>query len=179
MISNVDSSAKYNIRVNCKLEELIKEISDACYINMKSYYMINIYMIPEIVDILKITDLSSLESYVIIQDLNGLEKQIIHKNGNVIKSSTINDILAVKELLLKLNYNELMYMNYDIYCYQKNNSFITIKNILKQGIFIEGNEEMLSLLKEKNIPYDSSNLCVDNEKNALENVQKNLKNNMK
>ena len=136
-------------------------------------------MIPEDIDILKVNDLSSLETYVIIQDLNGQNKEIIHKNNNEFKTSSIDDVLAIKELLLKLNYNELMYVNYDIYCYNKNNSYIEVKSVLKQGIFIEGNDELLDLLKELDIPYDVSNLNVSNEDVALINKKKDIKNNMK
>lgn len=179
MFSKGKNVAKYNIKIECDLESLKEKLSNICYTNDKSYYKLNIYMIPEDVDILEINDLSSLESYAIIQDLNGQNKQIIHKSGTDIKTSSIDNVLAVKELLLKLNYNELMYVNYDIYCYNKDNIHIEVKSILKQGIFIEGNDELLDLLKELNIPYDVSNLHIDNEKIALMNMKEDIKNNMK
>ena len=179
MFFNNESTTKYNIKVNCTLEELQKKILNICYVNERSYYKLNIYMIPDEVDILNLNDLKLLESYALIQDLDGLNKKIIHKVGNTTTSSDIDDVIAIKELLKKLNYNELMYINYDIYSYSKENSNIEVKNILKQGLFIEGNDELLNLLAKLDISYDTSNLKFDNEKIALDSAKKEIENNRK
>ncbi len=170
---------KYNIKINCSLESIVSKLEELGYKNVKSYYKLNIYMIPENIDILKVNDLSNLENYAIIQDLNGENKKLIHKNVNEVNSSVIDDVIAIKNLLQKLKYNELMYINYDIYCYNNKNSDILIKNILKQGLFIEGGEELLVMLDKENISYDKSNLYIDNELVALNEIKGNIKDNMK
>lgn len=166
---------KYNIKVNCSLEYLKEKISNLGYHNTNSYYKLNIYMIPEDIDILKIKHLSFLETYIIIQDINGENKKIIHKCKDKDMSCTIDDVIVIKELLKKMNYNELMYINHDIYCYFNGNNNITIKNILKQGIFIEGDIKLIDILNKLNISYDISNLFIDNEDIALKDVQKDIK----
>lgn len=172
---NDENRIRYNIKVNCDLEYLKEKISTLSYKNTKSYYELNIYMIPDEIDILKIENLSYLEQYIIIQDLNGENKRILHKSKDDTVSCGIDNIIAVKELLKKLHYNELMYINYDIYCYSKNNSNIKIKNIVKQGTFIEGDNELIDILNSLNISYDISNLYIDNEDIALNNVQNDIK----
>lgn len=179
MISDDISLIKCNIKVNCDLEYLKEKITNLGYENTNSYYKLNIYMIPENIDILKIKHLSFLETYIIIQDLNGENKKIIHKCRDKDMSCSINDVIAVKELLNKMSYNELMYINYDYYCYYNGNNTITIKNILKQGIFIEGDYEVIDILNKLNISYDTSNICIDNEQIALKNVQNDIKEIMK
>lgn len=179
MISDDNNLIKYNIKVNCNLDYLIKEISNLGYNNTNSYYKLNIYMIPEDIDILKIKHLSLLETYIIIQDLNGENKKVIHKCRDKDISCPINNIIAVKELLKKMNYNELMYINHDIYCYFNGNNNITIKNILKQGLFIEGDIKLIDILNKLNISYDISNLYIDNEEIALKSAQNDIKEIMK
>ena len=78
-----------------------------------------------------------------------------------------------------MNYNELMYINHDIYSYFNGNNNIIIKNILKQGLFIEGDINLIDILNKLNISYDISNLYIDNEEIALKSAQNDIKEIMK
>ena len=168
-----------NIKVNCNLEFLQNKLLENNYKLKESFFKLYIYMIPDEIDILNITNLSFLDSYIIIKDINGENKKMVHKNNTTSIFCNVDNIIATKKLLQSLNYNELMYINYDIYNYTKNNINIKIKNILKQGLFIEGDEDVINILNDFNISYDSSNLHVDNEYVALVNIQNEIKKKMK
>ena len=70
-----------------------------------------------------------------------------------------------------------MYLNFDVYCFEQEEKKIVIKNIKEQGIYMSfDNKEAIEILEQNHISYDHTNMHIDNEKIALENMKKELKN---
>ena len=177
MRSYENQKYEYNIKVNSDVETLKKVLLNCHYQNVACYYQLIIYMIPDSIDILSIENLLTLDSYVMIQDLNGDNKHMIYKEKGSTSYASIDNISATKDLLNKLNYNELMYLNFDVYCFEQEEKKIVIKNIKEQGIYMSfDNKEAIEILEQNHISYDHTNMHIDNEKIALENMKKELKN---
>lgn len=180
-LKNIKDTTQFNIKLNCKLEEIKDFLEKNHYKNIESYYQLNIYMIPEEIDILNVKNVTSLDTYILIQDIDGKNKKLIYQQDGNIYSGNVSEIIHTKNLLQKLNYNELMYLNSDIFVFYHADMDIQIelKEIKNQGLFFcTDKKRALDLLQLAHIDYETENLYLDNEEIALNRIQEELKKNM-
>lgn len=172
----------YNIKVTSSLEEM-REYLVCCDFQKKySFYMLDIYMVKDTMDILTIKSLEELTEYCVIEDINNINKTIFLVDDKCMSKSNISSTMASKAMMEAFHYQELMHLNYQIDVYESHEMKIYLKEILGQGIYfdIEENnkynteEKLLTYLKANKFQLDYTDIHINNVETELKTIQERI-----
>lgn len=174
-----DKKGNYIIKILNSFEEISTILKENDYLVESYKYDLEIYMVNKNEDFTKIKKLDDIKDYAIIKDENG-NRKILLKTESYNKAK-IYSIFLAHELLYKLGYYELFYINKDIYSYKKESykkliSF-EILNIKSQGCFfkidnitLEDFKKITNKIKEIGIKFEEKKLKFDYIQEELNKV---------
>ncbi len=182
------------VRVQCSEEELKKILNKDKFILNNEYYAKDIFMIPQNIDISKVTTREILSKAVLLREFQGISSdkhkmkitfkhKKINEKGEILQQNSINcevtNIQDAKNIFNCIGYKEIMMIKERHFSYNKNEFKIIVKILSKNNILIEAEtnekyrtiEDLKKAINNTNIPFDDTNYFVKKAEEKLEKIK--------
>ena len=182
------------VRVQCSEEELKKILNKDKFILNNEYYAKDIFMIPQNIDISKVTTREILSKAVLLREFQGISSdkhkmkitfkhKKINEKGEILQQNSINcevtNIQDAKKIFNCIGYKEIMMIKERHFSYNKNEFKIIVKILSKNNILIEAEtnekyrtiEDLKKAINNTNIPFDDTNYFVKKAEEKLEKIK--------
>ncbi len=153
-----------NVKVLDNIDTIRQKLNKNKFIVRNYLYDIKIYLVKKDFDILKVNSIYDLKNYAIVEDNNTDKSVIIYENKTL--SSKISNLNVMVDILKELGYKELLYINKDVYKFEKGELSFEVYDVLNHGVFLsinssENADKIFDKFNELNIPIDNSNTDID------------------
>lgn len=165
---------EFCVKVLSDIENITEKLNKNKFILKNYMYDIKVYMVKKDCDVLKINSANDLKEYAIIEDYNRDKNVILYAKKQL--TSKISNLGVMVELLDELNYKELLYINKDIYIFEKGELTFEILDVRDHGVFLsisdeENKDKILDKFEQINIKIDMSNTNINLFDIALEKAK--------
>ena len=126
-----------NVKVLDNIDTIRQKLNKNKFIVRNYLYDIKIYLVKKDFDILKVNSIYDLKNYAIVEDNNTDKSVIIYENKTL--SSKISNLNVMVDILKELGYKELLYINKDIYKFEKGELSFEVYDVLNHGVFLSIN----------------------------------------
>lgn len=145
-------SNEITIKATCQLDELLKSLEDKGFERIKTVTLDDFFMVPNDLDIDKMTTRDILSKAVLVRGLYAPDgKELDHlltfkrkqfdENGDILSQDSINcGIKSVEDacsLMKAINYKELMRIIENEYIYQNDELQLEVKDIVDGDLLME------------------------------------------